>query len=211
MLDRIACLVAPAASGLDRDRQVGGPDDRANDPLHQVEIPKAARSAVPLHDLLHRAPEVDVDELGPVMLGDEPGGFGHRVRVRRRRSGCRSGARPLRTRRPPGCSGSGGGWPRRKETPTARHPPPAPADLAKRGLGHPGHRSQDEREGMRGGIWQLHGKKILGGVGRGNVAGVAGFPGSRGRGCGDAAAAARRRRSLRSLQCAAHGRNRAET
>ena len=47
--------------------------------------------------------------------------------------------------------------------------PHPPADLPERRLGHPGHRGQDEREGVRGGIGQLHGEKILGDRSLGNA------------------------------------------
>ena len=38
----------------------------------------------------------------------------------------------------------------------------SPANLAERCLRDSGHRCQNQREGMRGGIGQLHGDKILG-------------------------------------------------
>ena len=61
--DRIAPLVVPPAPRLDGDRQMGGADDRADDPLDQVQVAQAPGAAVPLHHLLDRAAEVDVDEL----------------------------------------------------------------------------------------------------------------------------------------------------
>ena len=56
-------------------------DHGADDPLHQIEIAQTSRAAVPLHDLLDRAAEVDVDELRLVMLGDERGRLGHRLGI----------------------------------------------------------------------------------------------------------------------------------
>jgi hypothetical protein len=79
---RIAGLVVPATPSLDRYRQVSRSDHRTNDALHQVEVPEAPRSAVPLHHLLHRTAEVDVDELGLIVLGDQAGRLGHCVWVR---------------------------------------------------------------------------------------------------------------------------------
>ena len=110
-------------------------DHRPDDPLDQVEVAEAAAAAVPLDHLLHRAAEVDVDELGPIVLGDETGGLGHGGRDRRRRSGSRSAAPPPRTPRPPAWCGSAGGWPPRRGTRTARRPPPSagtPGDRAPR-------------------------------------------------------------------------------
>ena len=155
-------LVVPSAPGLDRHRQVRGPDDRADDPLDQIQVAQAARAAVPLHHLLHRAAEVDVDELGPVMLGDEPGRLRHGVGI---------GAVDLDADRPldllelralervPDAAPDGLRGEELGQHDVGTHPP---ADLAERRLRHPGHRGQDERERMRGGIGQLHGEKILG-------------------------------------------------
>ncbi len=190
---RVALLVAPAAPGLHRDRQVRGTDDRADDAVHQIQVAEAAGAAVPLHHLLHRAAEVDVDELGPVVLGDERGGLRHGVGI---------GAVDLDADRPldllelgalesvpdPAADGLGG-----EELGQHDVGPHPPADLAERRLRHPGHGGQEERERVRGGIGQLHGEKILGGGGLGNV--VRGLAVCRWlRACGHAAAAARARR-----------------
>ena len=96
------------------------------------------------------------------MLGDEPGRLRHGVRI---------GAVDLDADRPldllelgalervadPPPDGLGGEELGQHDV--GAHPP---ADLAERRLRHPGHRGQDERERVRGGIGQLHGKKILG-------------------------------------------------
>ena len=132
---RVALLVVPAAAGLGRDGQVGRGDHGPDDLLDQVEIAETAAAAVPLDHLLHRAAEVDVDELGPIMLGDETGGLGPWPRDRPRRSGSRSAAPPPRTPRPPGWCGSAGGWPPKRGTRTARYPLPSggtPGDRAPR-------------------------------------------------------------------------------
>src|SRR5438270_3961983 len=50
-----------------------GPDDR----LDESEILQTSRATVPLNHFLHRAAEVDVDELGLEYVGDEPCGFAH--------------------------------------------------------------------------------------------------------------------------------------
>src|SRR5207244_12852759 len=54
---------------------------RPDDALDQIEILQAARAAVVFDDLLDRAAEVDVDEVGPAGLGDHLGGTGHDCRV----------------------------------------------------------------------------------------------------------------------------------
>src|SRR5690606_29465510 len=50
--------------------------------LHQVEVAQAAGAAVARDDLLDRAAEVDVEEVGCVRLLDERSRLGHRLRVR---------------------------------------------------------------------------------------------------------------------------------
>src|SRR5205085_12030828 len=50
-----------------------GSDDR----LDESEILQTSRATVPLYDFLHRAAEVDVDELRLEYVGDEPCGFAH--------------------------------------------------------------------------------------------------------------------------------------
>jgi hypothetical protein len=79
--DRIAHLLVPAASDLAGHGQVRRRHHRADDLLHQVEIAQAARAAVPPHDLLDRAAEVDVDELRLEHVGHEPRRLAHRDRV----------------------------------------------------------------------------------------------------------------------------------
>ena len=168
MLDRIARLVVPAAPGLDRDRQVRGADDRADDALDQLHVAQAARAAVPLYDLLDRAAEVDVDELGPVMLGDERRPPPPSRWRRRRRSGCRSAARPPRTRLLRACSGSAAGWPPRRGTRTARRRRPfagrsggtAPPTPRPSGPGGGGTRARTERATAWGeNTWRLDGRQ----------------------------------------------------
>ena len=65
--------------------------DRADDLLHEVEVAQAARAAVAPHDLLDRAAEVDVDELGLEHVGHE---------ARRLAHGHRIGAEDLHADRP---------------------------------------------------------------------------------------------------------------
>src|SRR5262249_24468282 len=48
---------------------------------HETQILETSRAAVPLHDLLDRTPEVDVDELGREDVGDEGRGLTHRDRI----------------------------------------------------------------------------------------------------------------------------------
>ena len=52
-----------------------GPDDV----LHEVHIAKATRSAVPLHDLLDRTSEVDIDEVRAEEIRYQRRSFAHRL------------------------------------------------------------------------------------------------------------------------------------
>jgi hypothetical protein len=159
---RIAGLVVPATPGLDRYRQVSRSDDRTNDALDEVKLPEAPRSAIPLHHLLHRAAEVDVDELGLVVLGDQPCRLGHCVGVGpvdldSDGSLDRLELRPLQGGADPAADRLG-----RQELGQHDVGPHSPADLAEGSLRHPGHGSQYERECVGGWIGQLHGDKLLG-------------------------------------------------
>jgi hypothetical protein len=140
---RVARVVAPATPGLDRHRQMGSACDRADDSANQIDVTKAARPAVSLYHLLDRTPEVDVDEFGLVVLGDEGGGLRHCARI---------GAIDLDTDGPldslelrpfqggldAAPYGLGG-----EELGQHHIGPHSPADLAKRRLGNPRHRSED--------------------------------------------------------------------
>ena len=146
----VAGLIVPAAPGLHRYRQMGGADDCANDPHHQIKIPKAAGSAVPLHYLFHRAAEVDVDELRLIVLGDETRGLRHGVGIRTvdlnsDRSLDLLELRPFERRPDPAADRFGG-----EELGEHEVRAHAPADLAEWRLGHSGHRRQNEREVGRG-------------------------------------------------------------
>ena len=165
---RITRLIAPPAPGLGGDREVRRADDGADDPIHLVQVPETARASVALHDLLDRAAEVDVDELGPVMLGDEARGLGH---------GARIGAVDLDADRPLDLLELGA-LQRGADPPPDRlgrqelgqddvraHPP---ADLAVGRLGDAGHGREDEGKAVRAREGQLHGGKILGGRTGGN-------------------------------------------
>ena len=55
---------------------------RADHRLDQIEIAEAAGAAVATYDLLHRAAEVDVDEIRAEYVRDKRGSFAHRHRVR---------------------------------------------------------------------------------------------------------------------------------
>src|SRR5690606_3679879 len=79
--DRIAHLLVPAATHLDRHRQAGGGGDGADHLLDEAEIAQAARSAVATHYLLYRAAEVDVDEVRLEDVGDQSRRLAHRRRV----------------------------------------------------------------------------------------------------------------------------------
>ncbi len=65
-----------AVTGKMRAR-TNAPDDVGD----EREIAEAAGAAVALHDLLHRAAEIDVDEVGCEHIGDECGGIAHRDRI----------------------------------------------------------------------------------------------------------------------------------
>jgi hypothetical protein len=137
-------------------------DHGANDPVHLVEVPEASRAAVALHDLLDRAAEVDVDELGSVVLRDQPGRLGHGGGVGTidlnadgtlhllELGTLKRGADPA----PDGL--------RREEFgdhDVGTHPP---AHLAVWRLGDAGHGCEDERKPVLAREGQLHGRKILG-------------------------------------------------
>src|SRR5690606_14532479 len=74
---RVAHLLRPTRASLDGHWQVGGRNTGPDDPLDQVQVAEAARAAVAADDLLDRTAEVDVDEIGLVVLRDEAGGLGH--------------------------------------------------------------------------------------------------------------------------------------
>ena len=50
--------------------------------LHKVHIAKAARSAVPLHDLLDRTSEIDIDEIWTEEIRHQRRSITHRLGVR---------------------------------------------------------------------------------------------------------------------------------
>ncbi len=79
--DGISVGLVEAAPDLHGRGQVGGVVHGPDDPLDQVEVPEAPGAPVALHDLLHRTPEVDVDEVRRVDLGDERRRVGHHRRI----------------------------------------------------------------------------------------------------------------------------------
>jgi len=145
---RIPAIVAPPAAGFYCHRQVSGSDHCPNDSVHQVHVPEATRPPISLHHLLHRAAEVDVDELGLVVLGDETARLRHRIRI---------GTVNLDSDRPFNRFELGTFQGRLNAAPNrlgrqklGQHEIRAhsPADLAKRRLRHSRHRSKDEGEWM---------------------------------------------------------------
>jgi hypothetical protein len=166
--DRIARVLAPPASGLDRHGQMRGPDDRADDAIDEPEVAQASGPAVPLHDFLHRTTEVDIDELGSVVLGDQGSRLGHRSRIG---AVDLDGDGPLALLEFGPLEGVADAAADRLAGQELGHDDVGahrPADLPERGLRHPGHRSQDERERVRRREGQLHGSKILAACGSGN-------------------------------------------
>src|SRR4051812_28402158 len=69
--DRVAHVLAPAASDLARNGEMRARGDGAENRLHEIEIAQAAGSTVSLDDFLDRTAEVDVDELGLKDVGYE--------------------------------------------------------------------------------------------------------------------------------------------
>ncbi len=150
--DRIAQLLRPAAPRLGRDREVGRGNARPDDPLHLRHVAQAAGPAVPLHHLLDGATEVDVDEIRPVMRGDERRGLGHGVDV---------GAvdldadRPLdfvelaAFQRPADAAANGLGVEELGQHHVGSHPP---GDAAERRFRNPRHGGKKERHGRADGI-----------------------------------------------------------
>ena len=108
--DRVAHLLVPAAADLDRHRQASAAATARITCSHQIQVPQAARSPVPAHDLLHRAAEVDVDVIGLEDVGDQCRGVAHRVRIGaedlhadRALLGARTAAWPASPGSPAGC------------------------------------------------------------------------------------------------------------
>src|ERR1019366_5727067 len=77
----IAHFLVPAAAYLAGDREMRRAHDGLDDLLHEPEILEASGSAVAPHDLLHRATEVDVDQLRLKHVRNERRGFTHRARL----------------------------------------------------------------------------------------------------------------------------------
>jgi PTS system nitrogen regulatory IIA component len=159
---RIAGLIVPAAPGLYGDRQVRGTNHGPNDSSHQIHVPQATGAAVALDHLLHRAAEVDIDELGLIVLSDQSRGLSHGIGIRAidldtdgtfqflEFSSLERGANTP--------ADSLGGQKFRQHD----IGPHAPANLAEGRLGDAGHWGQHERKRMCGRIGQLHGEKIHG-------------------------------------------------
>src|SRR5690606_25237699 len=81
-LDGVARLLAPATADLHRGGQRRGAIHRTDDRLHEVQVLEAPGAAVAGDHLLDRTAEIDVDEIGPVDIGDQRRGVRHRHRVR---------------------------------------------------------------------------------------------------------------------------------
>ena len=73
-------LVIPAGAKLHGERDRDGRAHLAQNLLHQRQIAQQSRAAVAFHDLIHRAAEIDVDNIEPEILASL-GGVGHHLRV----------------------------------------------------------------------------------------------------------------------------------
>ncbi len=163
---RIALLLVPSRSCLDRHRQPDRVLHGADDARHQTEILEAARAAVAAHHLLHRTAEVDIDEIRPVVLLHEGGGFRHSVRL---------GAEQLDTDGPLllGEERPVVDIPHPASQPFARQElghhdvgPERPTQSAKRGFRDPRHRSEEQGHTVSHGVRERHACEVNGHISR---------------------------------------------
>ena len=80
MCDRHQFLIVPAGAELHGERNRDGGADFAQHPLHQRQIAQQAGAAVALHHLVHRAAEVDIEDVEAQVLADARG-VGHHGRI----------------------------------------------------------------------------------------------------------------------------------
>ncbi len=73
----VARALVESAADLYRRGQRSGVVDGPHQGLEQIEVLEAPRATVALHDLFHRASEVDVDEVRAVGVGNERGRITH--------------------------------------------------------------------------------------------------------------------------------------
>jgi hypothetical protein len=147
--DGITGLIVPAASGLYGNRQMGGAHHGPDDLPYQVHVSQAAGAAVTLHHLLDRAAEVDVDELGLVVLGDQGSGLCHGIRISPvdlDADGALDRLELGTLQRGPDPAPNGLRAEKLGEHEVGPH---SPADLAERRLGYTRHGGENQRKRMR--------------------------------------------------------------
>src|SRR3989454_1169510 len=152
----VTLRLVPAAPDLHGDRQVGRVPDRPDDAADQAHILEASRSTVVPNDLLDRTTEVDVHEVRLEQLGHHAGSLGHDIGV---------GAVDLD---PDGPLERLEAHPRQDSLDAQRDPdrrdelghddirPVRAATRPERGLRHPRHRGQEEREVVRDRVREVH-------------------------------------------------------
>ena len=70
-------VIVPTTADFDGHRQRSGISHRLNDRRHQTEILETPRPSVTTDHLLHRTPEVDVDEVRLIVIRHQRGRLGH--------------------------------------------------------------------------------------------------------------------------------------